>query len=330
MNTDDNIPYALLAKYFSNQASLQEKEKVHAWCNENTQNKQSFDLLQKQWHTAHSKRKASVIPDKEKVWNKIQKKITRIPMYSRFVMLRTVGIAATIALLLGVSLPYWFNLTIKTPPQEMHIYTQYGQKSQMVLPDGTQVWLNGGSSIAYPSDFNTNNRHLKLDGEAYFDVTKSSENPFIVKTKGVDVHVLGTQFNVRAYADNENISVALVSGRIDAYTANKQQLLAQLYPNQLLSVNKNNMKSSVLPCDAAIEAIWHQNKLFINNLSYADTWKSLEKWYGVRIKTKNSPSDLRYYFTVKTETLTELLTLINRLTAIDFQINGEEVNISYK
>ncbi|MDR1919412.1 MAG: FecR family protein [Tannerellaceae bacterium] len=276
-----------------------------------------------------------VIPDKEKVWNRIQmhihQSIKQIPLYSRVHMIRVATVAALFAFLAGTAITWGILHYQALPPesQALVVSTPPGQKTTLTLPDGTQVWLNSESHIHYPSDFNAGRRIVQLEGEAFFEVTKSAGMPFIVETKAVNVKVHGTSFNVKAYKEDINTTVALKEGKVSLLSAVTNNFIAALKPNEIAIIDKYN-SYEILPCDAESESIWRHNKLHFENLPAQEVWKKLERWYGVYINVENEKPEQTYRFTIKTETLTELLVLINKLTPIDYRLNGEEVNIRYK
>jgi ferric-dicitrate binding protein FerR (iron transport regulator) len=243
------------------------------------------------------------------------------------------GIAAVILLPLLISFASYYYFSNKyTPvvPQEFIIMAENGQKTKVLLPDGTQVWLNSKSQLVYSSDFNRNNRKVKLEGEAFFDVNKSTDQRFVVETSSVNVVVYGTAFNVAAYQDEETIDISLLRGKIGIENRIDNRTLTEILPNQLISVSKKDMQWSVRDHDARIESLWTQNKLKFENTPAAEVFHKLERWYGINIYVENPNEETRYGFTLKSESLREMLKKINKITPIDYKINGEEVIIKYK
>lgn len=331
------IPYELLAKYLSRQCTQAELEEVNRWLNEDVEHLLLLKKLKRQWEAVQVDASTFVIPDKTAVWNKVQARIRdkakQIPMYSRSLLIRVSSIAAVIALVLGFSLSFLLNEqkeSWQAAQFENVIIAPSGQKTQLILPDGTLVWLNSGSRLSYNYQYSTCDRVVKLEGEAFFDVKKDTQYPFIVKTGAVDVKVHGTAFNVSAYEDEENIMVALLRGKVSLLSADSQQLLTYLSPDQIAAVSKNNLSCQVTLCDAETESSWHHNLLKFDGTPAKEVWKKLERWYGVDIALSNvSPSQV-YWFTIKTESLTELLKMINKITPIEYKLDGKEVTIRYK
>lgn len=326
--------YIRLTAYFSGQCSLSEKEEVNNWRKENPDHEALFLKLQKQWEQAAPDTSSFVIPDKAVVWERIQAQIKskQIRLYPRSLLIRVATVAAVVALVVGFSLSRIIRQAnlVRKDWQQMIVMAPSGQKSQLLLPDGTQVFLNSGSRLTYDSGYNTEDRRVILEGEAFFDVTKNTEHPFVVQAGQVDVQVYGTAFNVSAYADEKNVSVSLLRGRVSVLSSLDNRLLTFLEPNQSAVINKENMRCDVYTCNAEADGIWHLNKLKFEGTPTAEVWRKLERWYGVRIVLSNECPTNAYWFTVKTESLTELLKMINRITPIEYQLNGEEVTIRYK
>lgn len=331
------IPYELLAKYLSQQCTSAEREEVNHWLNDDPEHPLLLKKLQRQWESIHADTSTYVIPDKVEVWGKIQNrirnKVKQVPLYSRSLLIKVSAVAATIALAIGFSLSFLFNNqneSWQAAEFENVIISPLGQKTQIVLPDGTLVWLNSGTRLSYNYQYSTRDRVVNLEGEAFFDVKKDTQYPFIVKAGEVDVKVHGTAFNVSAYADEENIMVALLRGKVSLLSAVDQDVLTFLSPDQIATISKKNLSCLVASCDAEIESSWHHNLLKFDGIPAQEVWKKLERWYGVDITLSNVDVSRTYWFTIKTESLTELLEMINKITPIEYKLNGKEVTIRYK
>lgn len=331
------IPYELLAKYLSRQCTQAELEEVNRWLNEDAEHPLLLEKLKRQWEAVQVDASVFVIPDKAAVWNKVQARIRdkakQVPMYSRSLLIRVSSVAAFIALVLGFSLSFLLNgqkESWQASQFENVVMVPSGQKTQLVLPDGTLVWLNSGSRLSYNYQYSTKDRVVYLEGEAFFDVKKDTQYPFIVKAGAVDVKVHGTAFNVSAYADEDDIMVALLRGKVSLLSATDQKLLAYLSPDQEATVSKRSLSCRVESCDASIESSWHHNLLKFDGTPAKEVWKKLERWYGVDIALSNVSPSQAYWFTIKTESLTELLEMINKITPIEYKLDGKEVTIRYK
>ena len=242
---------------------------------------------------------------------------------------KNVAVAVLIPALL-FSTTYLYFTSKPNVEQEFVVKSAKGQKTQIYLPDGTKVWLNSDSHISYNSNYNHDNRHISLKGEAFFDVEKNQESKFIVDVGDVTVIVHGTAFNVTAYEGDSIISVSLNRGKVSVENTNSHHIIASLSPDQQVTVNRNNFSSKLMACDAELNSLWTQNRLRLEDATTEELYKKMEHWYGVNITVSNINPNNVYSLTIKTESLREMLDLINKLTPISYTINGEEVRVTYK
>ncbi|GGH68357.1 ferric-dicitrate binding protein FerR (iron transport regulator) [Filimonas zeae] len=213
---------------------------------------------------------------------------------------RTLAAAAAITGLLAAGL--W--LYQRTDAAEAETFTvATGEKRSLRLPDGTQVIVNGGSKLTLSEDFTTGNREVILSGEAYFDVAQKASHPFIIHTTSMDITVLGTAFNVRAYPDEVADETSLIRGKVQVTLKNKGAQDYVLLPMQKLVVNKNQDNAGVQIAVNEVphvenlqknrqtqnlsETAWTENKLAFNNEKLEVVAGKMEKWYGVTIVIKN-------------------------------------------
>lgn len=323
--------YILISKFLANEASLTEIAELNAWRHLNDANEKEFQELRESWELAHANQPV-VIPDKEKVWNAIlhnMGQIKPISTYTQTILYRAVGVAATVALLIGFSLSMLF--TDRPTKSYVSLKAPIGQKAEVDLPDGTTVLLNSGSVLTYSTDYSRTSRSVKLTGQAFFDVAKDADHPFDVSVGDVKVMVHGTSFDVNGYSDNSQIEVSLLSGSVSIVSASSGQILAQMKPNQKAIIPcYDKGKCTLVACNADEESLWRLGKLKIEQEELIDIIRKMERWYGVKIHLNNPPGSKRYWMTIKTESLKEMLEIMNRMTPISYSINGEEVTITCK
>ncbi len=165
-----------------------------------------------------------------------------------------------------------------------------GQNCQITLADGSKVWVNGGSTLRYPSHFEEN-RRIELTGEALFDVAKNGHMPFVVSAKGVCVKVIGTRFNVRRYAA-EPLTVSLFRGAVSVYRENNEQQSVVLRPNEQLTVSGEDMTKHRMDADVAA---WKDGWLVFKSATMAQIITHLQTCFGVKITVKHpSLLNIRY------------------------------------
>lgn len=319
-----------ITKKLSGEISSEENEALSKWRKDDPQNENVFRDMEESWLLVR-KSSSWVIPDTETIWEKIRVKIEKpvLKTYSRSILIRVASIAAVVTFVLGLSIPFIFSQKNSEDLDAMPISIKLpkGQKSELILPDGTSVWLNSGSTLTYYTNYNKDNRNIKLEGEAFFDVAKNKDLKFNVFAGDIKVKVLGTAFNVNAYSDNENINVSLLRGEVSLYSNTKETLIR---PNQKVIFDKKTLHCTLVNCDAENESIWRLGRLKIEGATIDEIIKKMERWYGVDIQLQGKKINELYWFTIKTESLTEMLELINKITPIQYSIKGEEVIIRYK
>lgn len=225
--------------------------------------------------------------------------------------------------------PYWYFSPERIAVPDMIVMADSGQKTHLILPDGSKVWLNSQSSLSYPSDFGTENRTVRLVGEGYFEVVKDKTRTFCVETEGVNILVHGTKFNIDAHSSTLKTDISLLEGSI-SIEDKEQNTLATLIPNQTIKVNNQSLQFEIIEEDTQLSAQWSENKCRVENATAEEVFKRMGYWYGLNIHLENNNTNYRYGFTIKEESFREFLELINELTPLEYSINGEEVTIRYK
>lgn len=186
-----------------------------------------------------------------------------------------------------------------------------GNAYELILADGTQVWLNAESELSYPTRFTGNTREVKLKGEAYFKVTKNAEQPFIVKTKEIDIRVLGTSFNVAAYQTDLTTSVTLVEGSVAVSTENGE--CHNIVPSEQFSYHKNINNTSIKTVDTNLYTSWMQGKYIFKDATLYEIFNKLAHWYDFTVEYRNEELQQKRYSLVidRTINLHQLLELIS-------------------
>lgn len=153
----------------------------------------------------------------------------------------------------------------------------------MTLQDGTVVYLNSESKIEYPVQFIDKNREVYLEGEAYFKVAHDEKHPFIVKTRNMDVKVLGTEFNVKAYTDEHLVQTTLVKGKVAVLTGNAKRIENQLVSNQQATLDLEQGKLEVEEVDVAPFIAWKNGQFMFKGERLEDIMTVLERWYDFEV-----------------------------------------------
>jgi transmembrane sensor len=204
--------------------------------------------------------------------------------------------------------------------------TTTGQKMTIVFPDGTFVKLNSESTISYPEEFSKECREVTLVGEAYFDVAHYDDWPFIVKSEDTETMVLGTEFNVTAYPEEENLIIALVSGSVHVRTQGEQSVM--LEPMQMATVKNKEQDLMVSDFDLLQVTGWKDNMIVFKKATFLEIQNTLERWYGVKFFYDDIPRFEGGYTGDFTDESLE--TILNGISSnkFDFEIEGKKVYIN--
>lgn len=199
-----------------------------------------------------------------------------------------------------------------------------GGEYQLVLSDGTKVWLNSESSLTYPVSFSSHMREVFLTGEAYFDVTTNKEKPFIVKTATADVKVYGTQFNVMSYDSDKVTETTLVEGSVAVLIEGQE---TRIKPGQQAQVNKVNNQVFINEVDVDIYTAWKEGIFRFEEMSLQQMADKLGRWYDVDFFFANEDvKSKRFTGAVKRETDFEFfINLIEETTKVKMEVNNKAV-----
>lgn len=198
--------------------------------------------------------------------------------------------------------------------------TPTGGQYNIVLADGTKVYLNAVSSIKYPTQFNGNQRVVEVEGEAYFEVAKNKNKPFIVKTSNQTIEVLGTHFNVHAYANEPVVKTTLLEGSVAITYKNQKALLK---PGQQSNVSDNKIAIREVDTEAAIA--WKNGRFKFDNADLKSVMKQLERWYGINVEYRGDVSEARFNGgTFRNKNLSEVLKVLE-LSNIKFKVEGKTI-----
>lgn len=225
--------------------------------------------------------------------------------------------------LLVASLLYFIqNISTDNFQSYSEIFAPYGTRTTFYLPDGSSGWLNGGSSLKFPTQFGGKIRDVKLTGEAYFNVISNHKKPFIVSTDNIDVKVFGTSFNVMAYTDEQITEVTLESGQVEVFkkTNNIKKSLGILKPNESCIYNLQFDSSKITSIYTAERLSWLDGKLIFKYEPFDEVVRKLNRWYNVDIIIKDELlHSYIYYGTFKDETLEEVLRLLQFTAPIRYR-----------
>ncbi|GGA83275.1 iron dicitrate transporter FecR [Flavobacterium palustre] len=208
----------------------------------------------------------------------------------------------------------------------------YGKTFVITLSDGTVVNMNAGSSLKYPVQFiKGHNREVVLEGEAFFDVTKDKKHPFIVKTRGIDVKVLGTKFNVSSYKEETDINTVLIEGSVSLSSASEPNIKEMLVPGEKGTWNTQKSGIAVEKVDTRIYTEWMTGELVFRKASFRDIIIRLERTYNVTIENnKKELLDKKFNasFNKNIESIETVLATMSKIQDFTFKKEGKTITIN--
>lgn len=254
----------LLYRFFQGNTTIDEEKHIREWMELSSENEKTLFAERKLFDAM------ILFPEEE---------VAAIKKTKAFPLKELLRIAAAVAITLFISFLYYHE-----PDKEKLVITTQrinvpaGQRINMRLPDGTDVWINSRSSIEYPSVFMGNNRTVRLEGEAYFEVTHNEKMPFVVSTPHGDVEVLGTSFNVEAYPTDNSFVTSLMEGSVKIKRDNRYFILK---PDQLAYLR--NGQFYIEPITDYNPYRWREGLICFKDESFTNIMKKFEKYYDIRI-----------------------------------------------
>lgn len=264
----------LLHKFFAGTATLEEKEAIMHWMDSDPGNKQ-FLLKERKLYNA------VLLHGEDK---QVQQQAGRQQYFLRRGVARFLRVAAMIVVAFGLGY-FWQSEKTEGPIAMQTISVPAGQCVNVTLPDGSNIWLNAQTTIQYPVSFNKENRQVKLDGEAYFDVAKDSKRPFIVNTKECSVEVLGTKFNIDAYSSRDKFETVLMEGSVKVSMLDDPTQAVSLKPNN--KVYRSNGKLLTQKVSNYERYRWKEGLICFVDEPFKVVMEDFEKFYGLTIVVNN-------------------------------------------
>ncbi|MBL7113675.1 MAG: DUF4974 domain-containing protein [Bacteroidales bacterium] len=316
------IPWKEIVEYLE-QGALSPGKDILDWMNESTENKKIFDEIVDIWKLT-GELPTHFSPDESLAWETISSRVNKHPHRELIHWLSRVA-AVFIAVALGFALHTAIDYL--KPVSTVEVVSPMGQKSRVILPDGSIVTLNGGTSLKYPSRLKKSVVDMELSGEAYFEVKSNSSRDFIVNAATLSIKVTGTEFNIKSYSDDSDIEVALKEGSI--VLINGEKNVAMLKPNEAASFDRLNGRLDIEIKDIDVISAWKNDELVFDNTPFSEVAKYLERYYGVNIELDPILGNSHNFtFKIKTESMREVLRLINYLTPISYTVDGKNVVIN--
>lgn len=333
----------LIVRYFEGQMTESELLSLEQWIYESEENKRSFFDLK---HLYDSKRYTSYKDNRlfEKQWQKLDAKIKQkkrsIPFVQRHKgWIKYLKYAAIIVLAIGIGygIGGYYSTELSFEPIVYNELTieKGGKANSLLLSDGSKIVMNAATQLKYPTSFNQINREVFLSGEAYFEIAKNKEKPFVVKLHNQDITVLGTTFNIQSYKGDQYSVVTLVEGEIliESYNPEREKM-SQIYlkPNQQAYVDNQTGSVFLSTVDTSISHSWKDGKYRFRDEKLLSIVKRLENYYGVSI-ILNGDSLINESYTGTfslNQSIDEVLRIINIENKFTIDRNENEILLSAK
>lgn len=341
MNIQPHEYKPIVMRYLNGEATHEEEAMIDAFIKQGEEQAALFNQWMEEWEANIFSTQAPAV---DQAWQRLQNAIDHAeaeetspahtaatpsdstPHIGRTVHMqwwhKAVAVAAIIVII-GCAAIWSFSGSTAT--QTYLCSAPAGSKTQVTLPDGSKVWLNGGSSLAYTNQFNNDNRRVELHGEAYFEVQKHQGKPFTVHTQGYDVTVKGTKFNVSAY-DNDPISTTtLMEGKVEL-SDGKQNL--SLAPGDAVQLDKATGQLQRYATDGFADG-WRSGRLMYPDITLEQFGRVLNRQYNVNVHLANRQcANMRISVMLQNnETIDEVASALTRITGHNITRNGDTLTI---
>lgn len=323
----------VLYRFISNQASPEEKNEVRNWVQVSEERKKELNRLKNIWILSGLE---FVIDKKlkDEEIEKIKNIIRRLTLKEnkKTLMLRFLRYAAAVLILISISgtIGYFVsNQSFKPNSEITKIIVPKGQRSTVILPDGSTVYLNSDSQLNFPSFFNSSKRKVQLIGEGFFKVSHDKSHPFVVETKGLDVEVLGTSFNVSSYPDDQVITTYLQTGKVKISDSAGEDVF--LSPSEAFTFNKITHRSEKVVVEDQRFSDWTIGLLTVEGETIGELVKKLERRFDVKIEflDENVKQHL-YTGSIKDQDLNTVMEALAFASSIKYERRGNKVLFSSK
>ena len=326
----------LIANYLTEGLDKNALDELKTWIAASAENQQYFIRQREIWFSAVSREAASVY-DKDKAFENFRNRVEsqkEIQSTSRrgFSLSALWRYAAVVAIIIAVGcISYWQGeVNVKDTIADISVEAPLGSKTKLYLPDGTLVWLNAGSRMTYSQGFGVDNRKVELEGEGYFEVKRNEKIPFFVKTKDLQLQVLGTKFNFRDYPEDHEVVVSLLEGKVGLNNLLREEKEAVLSPDERAVLNKANGLLTVESVTASNASQWTDGYLFFDEELLPDIAKELERSYNVKIHIANdSLKTFRFYgnFVRREQNIQEVLEALASTEKMQYKIEERNITI---
>lgn len=334
VKANNNMPGQdkIIQKYILGKTSEEENQQLNLWIQQSSENKKRLFEEKDIWETyAYHSNEKKYEPSPELELTKL--KIVSGNFGKTIQLKRILQIAAIIFITFGMGWASQFisfqdsQQLAETNMQE--VFVPKGQINQIFLADGTRIWINSESKLTVPTVFDLNQRVVKLNGEAFFEVAKDKTRPFRVEVNGQEIEVLGTSFNVRAYDNSNKIETTLETGQIRLSIGDQTNVLS---PGEQSLYDKTKKELVISKVDPITYSSWKDGRFEFQNEDLIEVFKIVERWYDVEISyNENTFKGMHFSGVIKrNKDAIHFLKLLNISMPICYSIDGDKIKITSK
>lgn len=321
---------ALLHRYLRGTTSEQENNDVEQWCNESTANRKLLE------HIYYANFVGDRLHDMESI--NVEQSLLKFKERVKQDEAKVVAVnwrkyaSAVAAFFIGAIVSGGILLMLANSGDKYTVITDAGEQVQVLLPDGSKVWVNSSSQLSYHTSMFSSKRNVSLTGEAFFKVAKDKSSPFIVNAKNVETRVYGTEFDVRARAEDQLVTTTLYEGSVAVSFASSTQERYILKPGDRIDVDLQGRTASLSEVSTKNYPIWMRGKFHFEQTTLVEIAMALEKHYEVKFIFKDSWLE-RERFTCdfyKDEGLEQILSILKLTRSLDYSVQGKVVYLYKK
>ncbi|MCK9412888.1 MAG: FecR domain-containing protein [Prolixibacteraceae bacterium] len=320
---------SIIQKYLLGRTSEEEELQLYLWMKETPDNEKRLFAEKDIWdlYGFHFDRKSYEVASELEL---LKSRIESSKIRSGHSFMRVLKLAAMFLVVFGLG---WASRYIHLNKEEhlaevtmQDVYVPKGQVNQLFLADGTRIWINSETRLTIPSVFAPNERIVKLNGEAFFEVAKDKKRPFRVEVNGQQIEVLGTSFNVRAYNNSNEIETTLASGQIRLLTGGQTTLLK---PGEQGLFDRKSNKLTIDTVDPESFISWKDGRYEFHNKDLIEVFKVVERWYDVDITADETQFKGMHFSGVikRNKDVKHFLEMLNKSISIRYVIDTDKVRI---
>ena len=327
----ESINESIIYKFLTKETSEEENRDIYDWASASEENRAEFRRIHQLFFLSNNQQFQAKL-DVDMAWKTLNNKLPKSKRNTKVISMNfLLRIAVSVLALLTIGMgSLWTSDHFFTKKQSAFVTfeTPKGEKSHIILADGSFVCLNSETTLKYDVLVP---RKVTVTGEAYFEVKKDPDHPFEVNTaSGMKVRVKGTRFNLKNYLEDPCVETTLEEGEVMVENAGDTNF-AVLTPGQQAMYNIEKNQITVRNVSPEIYSIWKNNELHIIDVSFQKLIPRIERWYGVSIQLDSMINrNDRFTMTIKTESLRELLNMMQLTSKFKYEINGALINIHAK